>query len=952
MLLHARALRIAGAAHVVRFTCRLVPCLALAACGNRDETVVTPWQVVAQSAEAALLSVSGTAADDVWMVGADTGEGPLVLHYDGSVWERKTTGVSADLWWVHALADGSVYMSGSDAVVLRYQSGVFQRMNTPGLGKHIVFGVWASSANDVYAVGSAQGRNGFVWHYDGQAWADLPLPAGLPLDMNQDAPGFFKVWGGSSSDVWVVGDRGVVLHGAAASGFQVVPSGTSERLFTVHGAAGTVAMVGGGSAGEALDLETDELVAVTPPGSGLLQGVCVSEAGAVWAVGAGGSVFMREKAQANWLDLSADVAVQSLHSVWLDPDGGAWSVGGNVLSSDLDQGVGLYYKAKSAVPQIDVPPRVTPPAPTCPDSAIDPQSSASIARRWNEQLLNAIRRDIPRPTVHARNLFHTSLAMWDAWAAYDSSADGYLVAERQTAGDVAAAREEAISYAAYRVLSHRYRPAVGGALSQACFDAFMQKLGYPTSDNEQSGDSPRALGNRIGAAVIQTYAGDGANEQNNYADPAGYSSQNSPLIVDLPGTVVNEPTRWQQLVLAEAATQNGIPLGAGVQGYIGSHWGAVTPFGLERTAPGVTYIDIGRPPVALDDALVDAAVEVVSKTAELDIADGVRWDLSPGGYGNNPLGTNDGHGRPLNPITGQPYTPQWVLRGDFARVLAEFWADGPASETPPGHWNTLANSVADDARFQRRLFGDVTNVLDPLSWDVHVYLVLNGALHDAAIAAWELKRVYDSARPITLIRYMGGLGQRSDPEGPSYHASGLPLVGGLIEVITPESSAPGERHAALARYVGEIAVRSWPGEPGDQENRLAPVGWIRAKDWMPYQRRFFVTPAFPGYVSGHSTFSRAAAVVMHRITGSEFFPGGFGFYRAEPGYLFFEYGPSEPIELQWATYYDAADQAGQSRLWGGIHIRHDDFDGRRTGAVVGERAIERVQAYFDGSARP
>ena len=85
----------------------------------------------------------------------------------------------------------------------------------------------------------------------------------------------------------------------------------------------------------------------------------------------------------------------------------------------------------------------------------------------------------------------------------------------------------------------------------------------------------------------------------------------------------------------------------------------------------------------------------------------------------------------MNPITGKPYVPNVVPRGDFARVLAEFWADGPKSETPPGHWNTLANSVADTAQFVRKL-GGAGAELDPLSWDVHSYLAINGAVHDAA----------------------------------------------------------------------------------------------------------------------------------------------------------------------------------------------------------------------------
>jgi hypothetical protein len=107
-----------------------------------------------------------------------------------------------------------------------------------------------------------------------------------------------------------------------------------------------------------------------------------------------------------------------------------------------------------------------------------------------------------------------------------------------------------------------------------------------------------------------------------------------------------------------------------------------------------------------------------------------------------------------------------------------------------------------------------------------------------------------------------------------------------------------------------------------------------------------VTPAFPGYVSGHSTFSRAAAEVLTQLTGTAYYPGGLGRYVLDPGWLFFEFGPSERVEIQWGTYYDAADQAGQSRLWGGIHVRQDDFDGRIVGDAVAQQAIDRVVQLF------
>ena len=233
-------------------------------------------------------------------------------------------------------------------------------------------------------------------------------------------------------------------------------------------------------------------------------------------------------------------------------------------------------------------------------------------------------------------------------------------------------------------------------------------------------------------------------------------------------------------------------------------------------------------------------------------------DISPASFGNNPLGTNDGGGYPHNPVTGQPYAPEIVRRGDFRRVIAEFWADGPNSETPPGHWNVLANNVADSPFTVKRIGGNGP-VVDDLEWDVKVYFAVNAAVHDAAVGCWGTKRVYDSARPISMIRYMGERGQSSDPDGPSYDPDGLPLIPGLIEVITSESSAPGERHHALAEFVGEVALNAWPGAPADPATQHSGRVWSRAKTWVPYQKDTFVTPAFAGYLSGLSTFSRAAA---------------------------------------------------------------------------------------------
>jgi len=320
-------------------------------------------------------------------------------------------------------------------------------------------------------------------------------------------------------------------------------------------------------------------------------------------------------------------------------------------------------------------------------------------------------------------------------------------------------------------------------------------------------------------------------------------------------------------------------------------------------------------------------------------------DISPRAIGANGLGSNDGLGHPLNPVTGQPYAAHTVLAGDFYRTIAEFWADGPASETPPGHWNVIANAVSDQLAPNLRVGGSGP-VVDRLQWDVKVYLALNGAVHDAAIAAWGLKGRYDGIRPISMIRYMASLGQSSDPSGAAYNKEGLPLVPGLIELIT--DTRVGAPMAGLAGHEGEIAVRAWPGNPADPKTQYSPVRWILGTAWVPYQLPTFVTPAFQGYISGHSTFSRAAAEVLTAITGSEYFPGGLSEWTVKRGSFKFELGPSADIVLRWATYYDAADQAGQSRLYGGIHVQADDFTGRIVGSTCGKDAWALARRYYAG----
>jgi hypothetical protein len=597
----------------------------------------------------------------------------------------------------------------------------------------------------------------------------------------------------------------------------------------------------------------------------------------------------------------------------------------------------------------------------------NPNTNYSTARNWDERALETIRADTPNPPVQARNLFSYAVCMYDAWAAYDTNAVGFIYHKKHTAADVAAARNAAISYAVYRMMDERMHYSRTATNQIARDPDFMMAMGYDPSITSRDPSTPAGVGNSIYDAVSAWFINDGSRQTNGTpypianppapvypdypaGDPLRYVYLNGMLNPFYPGTTdgtnntLFDVNRWQRLIVANAIDQNGFPINP-LQGYAGVQWLWVRPFGLSRTDSAKPWIDPGPPPflgTATDAAFKSNLVSVILSSSQLTTEDGVTVDISPLSLGNNTLGANDGHGYATNPITGQPYTTNLVFRGDFVRCLAEFWADGPNSETPPGHWNLIANNASDSMSVFH--IGGTGPAVDRLEWDVKLYFALNAALHDAACECWGTKRYYNGWRPLSSIRYCGGLGQSSDPGLPSYNTNGLPLVTNLIELVTDDTVATG-RHAGLTP--GKIAIFCWLGQPQDPQNDVSGVHWIHAENWIPYQRKTFVTPAFPGYFSGHSTFSRAAAEIMTAFTGSKWFPNALASYTVSK--LAFEAGPTQPVTLQWASYYDAADQVGLSRIWGGIHPPVDDFTGRRIGSQVGTNAWALAQNYFDGS---
>jgi len=306
----------------------------LSACGDDDgETPPAEWQVVHEELPGALLSIWGTSENDVWSVGGDAGDGdgPTVMHWDGSAWDTLDAQSEGDLWWVFGFDGGPVYMGGAIGRILRYD-GAFEEMTTP-VATPAVFGIWGCSPDDVWAVGGniGGGTGGFAWHLEGGEWVDHPLPEG-------EVRPVWKVVGKSCSDVRFIGEGGLSFSWDG-SGFQPETTGVGESLFT-DAVDGDRYVAVGGIAGIILEDDGGGWQDVSPGGAPGFIGVCPGD-GKVFASGQFGALYTRND-DGTWVEDEAPPTQESLHACWVDPSGGLWAVGGQVLAFPLVRGVMVY----------------------------------------------------------------------------------------------------------------------------------------------------------------------------------------------------------------------------------------------------------------------------------------------------------------------------------------------------------------------------------------------------------------------------------------------------------------------------------------------------------------------------------------------------------------------------------------------------------------------------------
>jgi hypothetical protein len=442
----------------------------------------------------------------------------------------------------------------------------------------------------------------------------------------------------------------------------------------------------------------------------------------------------------------------------------------------------------------------------------------TVAARWNQQLLQAVRNTRFAPMFTARALAVVHTGMYDAWAAYDGVAVPTRPdspARRPAAERTLANKERAVSYAAYRTLADLFPTQL------ALFNGLMADLGLDPLDTTTDPATPAGVGNAAAGAVLEFRHHDGSNQLGDlnggppYSDYTGYQPVNTP-------DVVTDPNRWQPLRNPDQT----------VQRYLAPHWGRVIPFASQHA----DELRPPLPPLHPHGLYRKEANQILHFSARLD---------------------------------------------DRSKSIATYWADGPATETPPGHWN---------------LFAHLVSLRDghTLDQDVKLFFALGNAMLDASIAVWECKTHYDYARPITAVRFL---------------------------------------------YAGK-PVRAWAGP-------FQGTSLIPGEAFRPY----IATPPFAEYVSGHSTFSSAAAEILKSFTGSDAFGASAlipaGSSPVEPGAV-----PAAAVTLSWPTFSAAADEAGLSRRYGGIHFESGDLQARALGRVIGAAVWARARAHFDGTAVP
>lgn len=317
-------------------------------CGGDDGTAASgTWQLLGEGRPSSLLAAWSSGLDNVWIVGGREGTGgaPALLHYDGTAWEQRDAGVTnVDLWQVFGFGD-TVFVGGSNGTILRYRNGAFEKIATPSTD--IVFGLWGTSPDDVWAVGGQTSGRAFVWHYTGGS--EFVAVPGVPASLDTGGA-VWKVVGRAANDVYMSASQGLVLHwdGAALSSSTVGASG--ESLFSLGCNAERCVTAGSNTTNGVLYENTGaDWVSKVPTLDGPVWRGVTPTGEHAYVVGQFGAVLRRDGN--GWVPDSHGLTIETLHAAWSDDDGNLFTVGGKFDRALTIDGV-VLFKGSSELPPL------------------------------------------------------------------------------------------------------------------------------------------------------------------------------------------------------------------------------------------------------------------------------------------------------------------------------------------------------------------------------------------------------------------------------------------------------------------------------------------------------------------------------------------------------------------------------------------------------------------------
>lgn len=436
------------------------------------------------------------------------------------------------------------------------------------------------------------------------------------------------------------------------------------------------------------------------------------------------------------------------------------------------------------------------------------------------------------PPQASRSIGIIVSCIYNAWTAFDVKATPLTgKVDKHTSQFQEDDLRRAISAAAEVAIRNQFNPEnYDSCLFGTSFDQAIKNKLLKYKVDLSSPDVYVTQAINAAKAVLVSRENDGSNQANDYKDNSVplYKSSNPPMAVFRPADAKS--------ITNPDKWQSLIFVNSGITeitspNFIAPHWGCVIPFAL---AKGSDLRPSTGPALWTEQKFYDQARQVIDVQAHL--------------------------------------TPKQML-------IAEYWANGPTTSLPPGQWMEISAEIA-----QKKTMD--------IAQTVKLFFAAGNAVMDAGIACWDTKRFYDSARPVTAIRYLFQ-GQR---------------------------------------------IRGWGG-PG------IGIVDLYGEYWQPFQVPWFPTPPFAEFTSGHSTFSSAAARVLALFTGSDDYGGSH--VQTQP----LNADPTVDVRgltLTWPTFSAAAAEAGASRLFGGIHFQEGNVVGLSMGRQIGEQVFAKAKALWSG----